>query len=163
MRPFSNHRAFCPPFDPSDGSRSFSLSLSPSPSSVPPALPFPGFALKPTNPILSRTSARYIYIYIYCPASAVAIVSFYLNAPRRVPTGALTALNAARDVDMRFNLPVPAVPSRRAAPRKKNLLMSDCRASEIGIKGAPCWKLGRARGGATCAVLSRLPPSAFIP
>jgi len=76
-------------------------------------------------------------------------VSFYLNAPRAdVSTSAAPVdLNAIRGVDA-----IEPAAAASAVPRR-NLLMSDCRASETGIKGVPgCenWAVQR-RGAAAAA------------
>lgn len=81
MRPFSNHRAFCPPFDPSG----FPL---PSP------VPFSGAASPETNPILSRARAR----YIARPSGGYRVFLFKCTQStcRRAPVD----LNAIRGVDV---------------------------------------------------------------
>jgi len=80
------------------------------------------------------------------------IVSFYLNAPRAdVSTSAAPVdLNAIRGVDA-----IEPAAAASAVPRR-NLLMSDCRASETGIKGVPGsenWAVQR-RGVAAAAAAS---------
>jgi len=146
MRPFSNHRAFCPPFDPPRLLLlSSSLLLSPAPRAAAPET-------QPTRFCLATARA------IYRPANGAEeeeeegstererererkgrnwtgrgdIVSFYLNASRAdVSTSAAPVdLNAIRGVDA-------IEPAAASAVPRRNLLMSDCRASETGIKGVP--------------------------